>query len=167
MRSPKSRRWDCAAVFIMMPGTLSPQGARADQPDKHLTLTAAAYTIGALAFTVDATVAPAVEPSEPRRTAPKELADRIVQVVPEREEFSPATDSAKCATVEKEGRAIAACTRLLQGHDLTRSERATYRSNRGAAYLNLGDYDLALEDLNESRRAISLKAHGSTEAACI
>jgi tetratricopeptide (TPR) repeat protein len=50
----------------------------------------------------------------------------------------------------KEVRAIAACTRLLNREGLSRGDRATYRTNRGAAHLNRGDYDLALEDLNEA-----------------
>ncbi len=35
---------------------------------------------------------------------------------------------------------------------LTSSDRARYHSNRGAAHLNLGDYDLAIADLDESLR---------------
>jgi class 3 adenylate cyclase/tetratricopeptide (TPR) repeat protein len=104
--------------------------------------------------TVQAAVAPVVEAPAPPQAAPQKTTEKApdppAPAEEPEEEISPATDSAKCAEVEKEVRAIAACTRLLQGKGLTRSERATYRSNRGAAHLNRGDYDLALEDLNES-----------------
>lgn len=63
---------------------------------------------------------------------------------------SLADDRRDCVNVADEQTAIKACTRLLQRGGLSRNERATFLSNRGAAHLNAGDYDVALRDLDES-----------------
>jgi len=61
-----------------------------------------------------------------------------------------ADDWGDCANVAAEDRAITACTRLIARGRLSRTNAGTVFSNRGAAHLNLGDYDLALRDLNEA-----------------
>jgi tetratricopeptide (TPR) repeat protein/class 3 adenylate cyclase len=95
--------------------------------------------------------ATAAAPPEATSEAPaKEETAKAPPATVAEEEEGPGTDDEKCATVDKERTAIAACTRLLDQDGVSRSDRATYRSNRGAAHLNRGDYDLALEDLNES-----------------
>jgi serpin B len=55
-----------------------------------------------------------------------------------------------CANSSEEEAAIAACSRLLARGGMSAVDRATVYTNRGAAYLNVGDYDLALKDLNEA-----------------
>lgn len=61
-----------------------------------------------------------------------------------------ADDRRDCANVVEEQQAIEACSRLLKRGGASRIERATFLSNRGAAHLNAGDFDLALRDLNRS-----------------
>lgn len=70
-----------------------------------------------------------------------------------------ADDWKDCANVFEEEPAIAACSRLLARGNLSRTNRSTVHSNRGAAYLNLGDHDLAMRDLNE---AVHLDARSGT-----
>lgn len=60
-----------------------------------------------------------------------------------------ADDRRDCANVAEEQQAIEACSRLLK-RGVSRTERATFLSNRGAAHLNAGDFDLALRDLDRS-----------------
>jgi serpin B len=70
-----------------------------------------------------------------------------------------ADDWKECANVADEEPAIAACNRLISGGKLSRVDRATVYSNRGAAYLNLGDYELAMRDLNEALHLDGRSAH--------
>ena len=65
---------------------------------------------------------------------------------------SRADDSDVCANAEEWETSIAACTGLIERGGLARSALALVLSNRGGAYLNKGDYDLALDDLNRSIR---------------
>jgi serine protease inhibitor/Tfp pilus assembly protein PilF len=65
---------------------------------------------------------------------------------------SRADDWTECANADEWEKAIAACNRLIAQGGLSRSKLATAYSNRGAAYLNQGEYDLALADLNRSVR---------------
>ena len=58
----------------------------------------------------------------------------------------------ECANAAEEKKSIAACTGLIKQGGLSPSDLATAYSNRGAAYLNQGEYDLALDDLNRSVR---------------
>lgn len=60
------------------------------------------------------------------------------------------SDGDACADATKEDPAIAACSRLLEASGLSKSGKSTLLINRGAAYLNKGQYDAALTDLNEA-----------------
>jgi lipoprotein NlpI len=49
-------------------------------------------------------------------------------------------------------RIIAGCTRIIKGHGETKKDRATAYANRGMAYSDNGDFDRAIDDLNEAIR---------------
>jgi tetratricopeptide (TPR) repeat protein/class 3 adenylate cyclase len=119
-----------------------------DSPAQEVVTVAATRTDPPTATAREAT--PAAPPEAKSEAPAKDETAKAPPAPVEEEEEGPGTDDDKCAAVEKERTAIAACTRLLDQEGVSRSDRATYRSNRGAAHLNRGDYDLALEDLNES-----------------
>lgn len=64
-----------------------------------------------------------------------------------------------CAKVEKEEDAIAACSKLIDRGKESRGNRSIIYANRGAAYLNIGDYDAALKDLDEALHLDAQSAH--------
>ena len=62
-----------------------------------------------------------------------------------------AEDKCTAADIDKE-EAIAACTRLLERGKSDPTSTASYLANRGGAFLNRGDIEFALKDLDESLR---------------
>ena len=60
-------------------------------------------------------------------------------------------DKCTAADTDKE-EAIAACTRLLERGGSDPTSTASYLANRGGTFLNRGDIELALKDLDESLR---------------